>query len=230
MLDDTTPSSARNRRPIAPLFRGAARSVTRACVRRGVSPDVISAMSILASLAAAGLLVVSREWPLLLWVVPALLYLRLYCNMLDGMVAIAAGKASKRGELWNELPDRLSDALVFIGLALSGWCSPHLAYSSGLMALGVAYTGTMGQAMGVGRRFNGWMSKPWRMVAVHAGLWLQATAVALGAEGFFPGGRTLWGLSALDAVLLVILVGGVQTCVVRTRAIWRCLGQDPQDG
>jgi phosphatidylglycerophosphate synthase len=36
--------------------------------------------------------------------------------MLDGMVALASCRDSKVGELYNEVPDRVSDAAVFIGV------------------------------------------------------------------------------------------------------------------
>jgi phosphatidylglycerophosphate synthase len=45
--------------------------------------------------------------------------LRLLCNLLDGMVAIEGGFKTKTGEIFNELPDRLSDALILIGAAYS---------------------------------------------------------------------------------------------------------------
>jgi len=52
----------------------------------------------------------------ILWLVAAGgAQLRLTGNMLDGMVALASGRASKVGELYNEIPDRVSDAAVFIG-------------------------------------------------------------------------------------------------------------------
>jgi hypothetical protein len=38
-----------------------------------------------------------------------------------------------------------------------------------MLALLVAYVGTLGQAVGVQREFSGWMAKPWRMVALHIG-------------------------------------------------------------
>ena len=39
---------------------------------------------------------------------------RLLCNMLDGMVAIEGGRQTKSGEIFNDLPDRIADALIFI--------------------------------------------------------------------------------------------------------------------
>ena len=34
--------------------------------------------------------------------------------MLDGMVAIEGGRQTKSGEIFNDLPDRIADALIFV--------------------------------------------------------------------------------------------------------------------
>ena len=99
-------------------------------------------------------------------------YLRLWLNMLDGMVALASGKASLRGELLNDLPDRFSDVVIFVGVAHSGLCHPLSGYWVAIFALWVAYVGMFGQALGVQREFSGLMGKPWRMVALHVGAWI----------------------------------------------------------
>ena len=93
--------------------------------------------------------------------------------MLDGMVALAAGKASRRGEIINDLPDRISDVIIFVGAAHSGWMHPDFGYGAAIMSLGTAYVGVLGQAVGVQREFSGWMSKPWRMVVLALGAWLS---------------------------------------------------------
>ena len=59
----------------------------------------------------------SVEYNRIFWLVAALgAQLRLTANMLDGMVALASGRDSKVGELYNEVLDRVSDAAVFIGV------------------------------------------------------------------------------------------------------------------
>jgi len=146
---------------------------------------------------------------LLLLVAPALCYLRLWLNMLDGMVALASREASPRGEILNDLPDRISDVLVFAGVAHSGLVTPYAAYWAAIFALLTAYVGTLGQAVGVQREFSGLMSKPWRMVALHAGAWATAAA----------GVQSLGGLTLLDWTCLVIVAGCVQTIVVRLQRI-----------
>src|SRR5512132_824733 len=93
------------RRPIADGFRRTARGAVRFCVQRGVHPDVISYLSVVAAALGAACLLWSGNRPWLLLIAPAFFYVRLWMNMLDGMVALAAGKASWRGEILNELPD-----------------------------------------------------------------------------------------------------------------------------
>ncbi len=79
-----------SRRPIAMAFRRTAEGTTQLCVRCRVHPDAISYLSILAALAAAICFWKSGQSPWLLIVAPLFCYLRLWFNMLDGMVAIAA--------------------------------------------------------------------------------------------------------------------------------------------
>jgi phosphatidylglycerophosphate synthase len=198
-----------SRRPIADLLRVTAHRAVRFCVRRHVHPDTISYSSIVASALAAVCFWQAADSAFLLLVAPALCYLRLWLNMLDGMVALASREASPRGEILNDLPDRISDVLVFAGVAHSGLVTPYAAYWAAIFALLTAYVGTLGQAVGVQREFSGLMSKPWRMVALHAGAWATAAA----------GVQSLGGLTLLDWTCLVIVAGCVQTIVVRLHRI-----------
>src|SRR5260370_13078402 len=92
--------------------------------------------------------------------------------MLGGMVALAWGKASCRGEILNDLPDRISDVLIFAGVAHSGLNHVPSGYWAAILALLTAYVGTLGQAVAARREFGGIMSKPWRMVVLHLGAWV----------------------------------------------------------
>ncbi|MBI3550593.1 MAG: CDP-alcohol phosphatidyltransferase family protein [Elusimicrobia bacterium] len=204
-----------SRRPIADVFRLTAQRATAWCVAAGVHPDTISYASIVAAAAAALCFWQSDGFPVLLLVAPAFCYARLWCNMLDGMVALAGGKASKRGEIVNELPDRVSDILIFAGVARSGWCVPDLAYWSAMLALMTAYVGTLGQAVGVQREYSGVMAKPWRMVALHMGAWLT----------WFTRERFEYSWTPLDYCLAVVIAGCVQTVAVRLSRVLRALDQ-----
>lgn len=207
-----------SRRPIAGLFRRTAQGAVRLCVRWHIHPDVISYSSILAAAGAGVCFWQGKRFPLLLLAAPLLCFARLWCNMLDGMVALAAGKGSPRGEIINDLPDRVSDVLIFAGVAHSGLASPYAGYWAAILALLTAYVGTLGQAAGAKREFGGVMSKPWRMVWLAAGAW--TTFVLLRRPG---GGFAVGPLAVLDWTCLLIIAGCVQTIWVRLRRIFRTL-------
>lgn len=219
--DPKNPNSAYrpvSRRPIADVFRRTAHGATDFCVRVGIHPDIISYFSVVAAAAAAVCFYRAAVSPWLLILGPAFCYLRLWCNMLDGMVAIAAGKASWRGEILNDLPDRISDVMIFVGVAHSGLNSIISGYWAAIFALLTAYVGTFGQAVGVQREFSGWMAKPWRMVTLHLGAWITLALI------WWHGGAIRFaGLTVLDWTCLVIIAGCLQTIWGRLRRIMRAL-------
>ena len=171
------------------------------CVRHGIHPDAISYLSLVAALVATLCFWQSgaRHW--LLIIAPLFCYLRLWFNMLDGLVAFAAGKASRRGEILNDLPDRVSDVVIFVGVAHSGLMHPFIGYWAAIFAVLTSYVGLFGQALGVQRQFGGVMSKPWRMVALHAGAWLT----------FFLGAQSSATFTIFDWTCLVVIAGCVET-------------------
>src|SRR5437763_10211341 len=206
-----------SRRPIADGFRSTATFATALCVRLNIHPDAISYASIVASFLAAFCFWKSGLHPWLLFVAPLFCYLRLWFNMLDGMVALASGKASWRGEILNDLPDRVSDVVIFAGVAHSGWVSPVIGYWAAIFALLTAYVGMFGQAVGVQREFSGTMSKPWRMVVLHIGAWV--TLAFFWRNGAVP--REIF--TVLDWACVVVVAGCLQTMVVRLRRIMAAL-------
>jgi phosphatidylglycerophosphate synthase len=199
------------------MFRRTAEAATRFCVRHDINPDAISYSSIFAALAAGLCFWKSGQIRWLLIAGPLFCYLRLWFNMLDGMVAVAAGKMSRRGEIVNDLPDRVSDVMIFVGAAHSGLMHPIAGYWAAIFAVMTAYVGLFGQALGVGRDFGGIMSKPWRMVALHVGAWLEfifsrsGESVAIGS------------LTILDCTCFVVIAGCTQTMLVRLKRITAAL-------
>ena len=212
------PYEPTSRRPIADGFRSTARFATALCVRLGVHPDSISYASLVAAAAAAFCFWKSGAHSWLLFVAPLFCYLRLWFNMLDGMVALASGKASGRGEILNDLPDRVSDVLIFAGVAHSGWMNPFLGYWAAIFALLTAYVGMFGQAVGVHREFSGVMSKPWRMVMLHAGAW-----VTLACLWWNDASVRFGSLTVLDWACVIVIAGCLQTIAIRLKRILSAL-------
>ncbi len=212
-----------SRRPIANAFRMTAHYAVRLCIRCNIHPDAVSYASIAASGLAGLCFWRASAHPWLLLAAPLFCYLRLWLNMLDGMVAMAANKASSRGEILNDLPDRISDVIIFVAVAHSGLCSPFSGYWAAIFALLTAYVGMLGQAVGVQREFSGIMSKPWRMVVLHIGVWITLFMLWSGRSSPVLGPITL-----MDATCLVVVAGCVQTIAIRLKRIFASLAAKGQ--
>jgi phosphatidylglycerophosphate synthase len=170
------------RRPIAARRWPIWQKVAVVLARSRVSPNAISVAGMIAGIAAGAALAATAFVAdgsvglRIAWLVAAaFIQLRLIANLLDGMVAIESGRASPLGELFNEVPDRVSDAagLIGAGYALGG--DPALGYLAACAALFTAYVRAMGKAAGAPQEYCGPMAKQHRMalltaVAVYCGL------------------------------------------------------------
>jgi phosphatidylglycerophosphate synthase len=186
-----------DRRPIAARSWRASQAAADWLVRRGVSANGISVAGMIAGLAAgaalAGTSYLDGLPQRLAWLAGgALVVLRLLANMLDGMVAVGSGKASRVGELYNEVPDRVSDSAALIGLGYAAGGSVPLGYVAALAAVFTAYVRAMGKGAGAGQEFAGPFAKPQRMwcviaCAAYCGLapaeWLPAVVLGVVAVG-----------------------------------------------
>lgn len=199
-----------DRRPIRSRNTRWAESMTNRLVRWGVSPNAISVAGMVAAVLAGvcfgstGLAegVVARS----LWLVGALgCQCRLLCNLFDGMVAVRRHIASRHGELFNEVPDRISDAAVFIGLGYAAGGDLVLGYVAALVAVFVAYVRMTAKSTGAPNDFCGPMAKPQRMALVTA----VAVYLALSPKAW----QLSWGEPRI--ALGVIIVGGIVTAIRR---------------
>lgn len=151
----------------------------------------------------------------LLLVAAAGIQLRLLCNMLDGMVAVEGGMQTKSGEIFNDLPDRISDAMILVpvGYAVPGLpYGPALGWCAALLAIFTAYVRLLGGTAGLTQSFIGPMAKPHRMATLTAACLLSVAELK-----FLHTGTLLW------IALVVINVGCVITIGRRTALIMRGL-------
>lgn len=200
------------RRPIAARETAPARAAAAWLAGRGVPADAISAAGMVFGLLAGLSLALAPGEGAWAWLAGALcVQLRLLANMLDGMVAVARNAASPQGELWNEVPDRVSDSAALIGL---GWAAGDLALGLGaaLAAMATAYVRALGKGAGAGSDFRGPMAKQQRMFIV--------TVAAL-ACGLLPAG---WTVPLPAIVLWLILAGSLLTALRRLAGIAGRLG------
>ncbi len=113
------------------------------------------------------------------WLVgAALVQLRLLANMLDGMVAVGRGVTSPVGELYNEIPDRVADTAVLVGMGVAAG-SVAFGFAAALAAIATAYVRAVGRGLGQGSDFCGPMAKPHRMAVVTIGALVCAVVPSL---------------------------------------------------
>jgi phosphatidylglycerophosphate synthase len=206
---EVSPAPA-DRRPIRARGARWAKAAASCLARGGVSPNQISLLSILAAgVGAASLAFLPRPWNAIGCVCGV--QIRLLCNLLDGMVAIEHGKRSPRGVLYNELPDRVSDSVLFVAL---GYVSgiPWLGWLTALLAALTAYIRVFGGALGFAQDFRGPMAKQHRMALLTAGCLLSIIEyLVLGTNHSLP---MTCGL---------IAAGSLFTCWTRLKTLVRRL-------
>lgn len=178
----------------------------RWAVRHHVSPDVFTAVGVAgAALGAAGFVLPVPAWAAAVIVLVGGLVVRLGGANLDGAVARARGVSRPFGFVLNELGDRVSDLLLFLGLYLGApsvlqpWVVV-VAFASSLPTL----VSVSGAAVGVAR-INGSFGKTERSV-----LFVAAAAV-------------LASTPLLGVVVALLAVLALVTVVRRCRAIRRHL-------
>ena len=210
-----------DRRPIATRNRKWAQSATAWLASRNVSPNAISIAGMCACIAAGlALGVTSVEYNRIFWLVAALgAQLRLTANMLDGMVALASGRDSKVGELYNEVPDRVSDAAVFIGAGYAWGGNVALGYIATILSIFTAYVRAAGKIAGAPNEFCGPMAKQHRMLVI---------TVACLYSVVVPQSWQIFHLDNLDVgvmslALTLIIAGCVITVLRRFKRIARAL-------
>lgn len=149
------------------------------------------------------------------WLAGAVLaQLRLLANLFDGMVAVHRQVASPMGELYNEVPDRVSDTALFVGLGYAAGGSPLWGWAAALVAVFAAYVRAAVKVAGAPQDYCGPMAKPQRMaVLIALGVYLAVAPPSWQPVREF-GGHT-YGLAA--AALVVIALGGLLTAVRRLR-------------
>ena len=208
-------AEVQNRRELKTRAQAWPRALARGLARMRVTPNMVSVASI--AFAIVGCLAYMNvddpeaSTTACLLVAAAAIQLRLLCNLLDGLLAIEGGLKGKTGELYNEVPDRIADALFLIGAGYAARELPYgpiLGWSCAVVAILTAYVRLLGGSLGFKQDFVGPMAKQHRMFVLTVGT--LAVAVERARGGFT---WSLW------AALAIILVGSSFTVVRRLHRI-----------
>jgi len=205
-------TNAPDRRPLASRDTGWARALTRRLAGTAITPNQISAASIGFAALAGGAFWVAGQvegGPRIAAFLMAALgcQLRLLCNLLDGMVAIEAGRASPDGAFWNEFPDRVADIVILVGAGY-GAGAPALGWAAAAMAVLTAYLRELGRATGAPADFSGPMAKPHRMALI------SLAAVLSVFEPLWDGRSQIMTLA-----LWIVALGAALTTIRRARTL-----------
>lgn len=217
-MNDNDPGQAR--RPLKVRQANLAQKFAAWLSTNNVQPNHISLFSIV--FAVAALLCFIMFAPLkasIVFVIGAAIAIqgRLLCNLFDGMVAVEGGKSTPSGELFNDIPDRIADPLILIGLGYAAnqfAVNATLGWLAAILAVLTAYTRTLTASVGAPIDFSGPMAKQHRMAVT------TIACVAVALETSILGSR--WSLSI---ALWLIIVGSVWTTARRVRNAYQHLEQ-----
>lgn len=211
--------SLENRRPLKTRSKAWAGALASVLGRARISPDVISLFSVAFAVLGGALLMIAglEDRPVLraacLIGAAVCIQLRLLANMMDGMVAVEHGLGSSAGPIWNELPDRIADALFLVGAGYAAWAmgmtaGSWLGWLAALLAVLTAYVRELGRGLDFPADFSGPMAKPHRMFL------LTVTCAVSAVE-------PLWGWrgESLMIGLGVIAAGTVMTVFRRSATL-----------
>jgi phosphatidylglycerophosphate synthase len=214
-------AGASDRRPIAARNFTLSQATAKMLASRNITPNGISIFGLFAGVLSGLCMFYSMRLldirSILLVLAALLISLRLLCNMFDGMVALIQAKPNPLGEIYNEVPDRLSDSASLIGL---GYIFPghgHLGLWAALLAMLTAYIRAVGKSTGAASQFCGPMAKQQRMFLCIATLLCTVIAPNFSLN-IFQNVDTYQATSITEIALWTIIIGSAVTCV---RRLWR---------
>jgi CDP-diacylglycerol--glycerol-3-phosphate 3-phosphatidyltransferase len=184
---------------LKPRFQALLRPITNWLAGKGVTANQVTLAALVGSLVTGAIVAARPDSPSVLLLVPAVLFVRMALNAIDGMLAREHAMKSRRGAVLNELGDVISDAGLYLPLALVPGVPSALV--TVLVVLGIIseMAGVVAVQIGAERRYDGPLGKSDR--AFVFGL----LAFLLGC-GLKPGTWlvvVLWFLLALAALTII---------------------------
>jgi|SRR3989344_5693088 len=159
---------------IKPRFQKFLNPVKNLCVKWNIHPTLINIIALIVSITGGLALYYSDKFSLLLLYIPLMAFVRTALNALDGLIARELKvKNQKFGEVLNELSDRFSDVIIFLGIAFSSFVVIYLAFIVIIFILLNSYLAILSKAAGGKRRYEGIIGKADRM------FWLSVIAIII---------------------------------------------------
>jgi CDP-diacylglycerol--glycerol-3-phosphate 3-phosphatidyltransferase len=180
---------------LKPRFQALLRPLVARLARAGVGADAVTSAAALMSILVGAFAYTVGGWTLLLY--PPVLLLRMALNAIDGMLAREVYGTTRRGAFLNEICDMVSDAALYLPLAILLPAPAVLVVLIVALALIGEAAGIEAQALGGIRRYDGPLGKSDRALAF---------GVLAAAGGLDLPGNAAWMPWALALLVLAAAV------------------------
>ena len=164
---------------LKPGFQRLLRPITRGLASKGVTANQVTLSAMLLSVAVGACLAILPQNHLVQILVPAALFVRMALNAIDGMLAREHNMKSRLGAVLNEIGDVISDAALYLPVALMEGIHPVLVVTFVILAIVSEMTGVVSIQIGGSRRYDGPMGKSDRAVVMGLLCLLAAGGVTL---------------------------------------------------
>ena len=168
----------------------------------GVSPNAWTAIGLAFALASSAVYGIGIEFGLAIGGI--LLLASGFFDVVDGQVARATGRTSKRGEYLDSMSDKIAEVAIFLGILMGGYAEPYLVFLAITLSLLVSYARAKSDVIGIRLQGVGIGERAERLLVI----------AIVGIAGFME-----------YAVIIVIIIAGV-TLVHRMIVTARGSGND----
>lgn len=180
-------------------FQSLLRPLVRRLAAAGVTANQVTLAALLLSFIAGAAMALwpSQSWPWLM--LPAVMFVRMGLNAIDGMLAREHDMKSPLGAILNELGDVLSDIVLYLPFALINPAAAWLVAVLLPLAVISEMTGVIGVQIGASRRYDGPMGKSDRA-------FVFGTAAFFYGLGVVPAAWMVWIFAAVTLLLVVTIL------------------------
>jgi len=144
---------------LKPKFQALLRPITNGLASAAVSANQITVSATLLSLTTGVCIFSFRTSTRVLLLLPAVLFVRMALNAIDGMLAREHNQKTALGAILNELGDVISDSSLYLPLAVIPIFNAPLMVLIVLFAVFTEMTGVVATQIGASRRYDGPMGK-----------------------------------------------------------------------
>ncbi|MDF7806515.1 CDP-alcohol phosphatidyltransferase family protein [Pontiellaceae bacterium B12219] len=184
---------------LKPRFQDLLRSIVVKLADHGYTANQVTVAAALLSILTGALLMKYSAGRAVLLLLPIVLFVRMALNAIDGMLAREHDMKTPLGAILNELGDVISDAALYLPLALVPGFPPKIMVIIVVLAVISEMTGVIAVQIGASRRYDGPMGKSDRAFVFGALGFLLAI-------GLFPRAWVSFAMIIVCILLIITIV------------------------